>query len=100
MPISCGINVNLDNLQGTISTQVNSFISLSGTLGTPAGLAQVQSLLGPAITSITTQVQNLIPAIPTVRQSLRNDLASLAALPAGGTAALAGIAQFVQDYTG
>lgn len=100
MPISCGINVNLNNLQGTITSQLTGFLNLSGTLGTPAGLSSVQSLLGPAITSITTQVQNLIPAIPTVPQSLRNDLASLAALPAGGTAALAGIAQFVQDYTG
>jgi len=100
MPISCGINVNLNNLQGTIATQLNSFVNLSGTLGTPAGLTQVQSLLGTAVSSITTQFQNLIPEIPTVPQSLRNDLADLVALPAGSTAALAGIAQFVQDYTG
>ena len=98
--IKCGINLNLNNLQGEITSQLTGFINLSGTLGTPAGLAQVQSLLGPAITSITTQVQNLIPAIPVVPQSLRNDLASLVALPAGSPSALAGIAQFVQDYTG
>jgi hypothetical protein len=100
MPIACGINVNLNNLQGEIATRLNGFVNLSGTLGTPAGLTQVQSLLGTAITSITTQVQTLIPAVPVVPQSLRNDLASLFALPAGSTAALAGIAQFVQDYTG
>ena len=100
MAISCGINVNLNNLQGTIATQLGGFVNLSSTLGSPAGLAQVQSLLGPAVTGITSQFQNLLPAIPVVPQSLRNDLASLVALPAGSTSALAGIAQFVTDYTG
>ena len=100
MAISCGINVNLNNFQGTLATQINSFVNLSGALGTRAGLNSVQALLGPALTGITSQFQNLIPAIPVVPQSLRNDLASLVALPAGSPSALAGIAQFVQDYTG
>jgi len=98
--ISCGINVNLSNFQGALATQINVFGNLSGALGTPAGLTQVQALLSSSITSITTQFNNLIPAVPVVPQSLRNDLANLFALPAGSTAALAGIAQFVQDYTG
>lgn len=100
MAISCGINVNLNNLQGEIATQLNGFVNLSGALGTRAGLNSVQALLGPALTSITTQFNKLIPAVPTIPQSLRNDLASLVALPAGSPSALAGIAQFVQDYTG
>ena len=100
MAILCGINVNLNNLQGEIATQLNGFVNLSGALGTRAGLNSVQALLGPALTSITTQFNKLIPAVPTIPQSLRNDLASLVALPAGSPSALAGIAQFVQDYTG
>ena len=98
--IACGINVNLSNFQGELATRINVFGNLSGALGTPAGLTQVQALLSSSITSITAQVQNLIPAVPVVPQSLRNDLASLFALPTGSTAALAGIAQFVTDYTG
>ena len=98
--IKCGINLNLNNLQGEITSQLTGFVNISSILGTPAGLTQVQSLLNTAVTSITSQVQNLIPAVPAIPQSLRNDLAELAALPAGGTAALAKIAQFVQDYTG
>ena len=89
MAISCGINVDLNNLQGTITTQVNSFVNISSTLGSPAGLAQVQSLLGPALTGITSQFQTLLPAIPVVPQSLRNDLANLVALPTGSPSALA-----------
>ncbi len=98
--IACGINVNLNNFQSELATRINVFGNLSGALGTPAGLTQVQALLSSSITSITTQFNNLIPAVPVVPQSLRNDLANLFALPAGSTAALAGIAQFVQDYTG
>ena len=100
MAISCGINVNLNNLQGTITTDVATFVNLSSSLGSPAGLAQAQSLLGPAVTGSTAQFQNLIPATAVVPQSLRNDLNSLVALPAGSPSALAGIAQFVTDYTG
>ena len=98
--IKCGINLNLNNLQGEITSQLTGFVNLSSILGTPAGLTQVQSLLGTTVTSITSQVQNLLPAVPVIPQSLRNDLASLVALPAGSPSALAGIAQFVQDYTG
>ena len=72
--ISCGINVNLSNFQGALATQINVFGNLSGALGTPAGLTQVQALLSSSITSITTQFNNLIPAVPVVPQSLRNDL--------------------------
>ena len=53
--IACGINVNLNNFQSELATRINVFGNLSGTLGTPAGLTQVQSLLGTAVSSITTQ---------------------------------------------
>lgn len=101
--IKCGINLNLNNLQGEITSQLSGFVNLSGSLGSlgmPAGLTQIQSTLGTAVTSIKSKLESLIPEIPTIPQSLRNDLAELVALPAGGTEALAKMAQFVQDYTG
>jgi hypothetical protein len=100
MPIKCGINVNISNLQGEITSKLSGFVDLSGTLGTPAGLAAIKAQLASAIASIKGKFELLIPEIPTIPQSLRDDLATLAALPAGGVAALAKIAQFATDYLG
>jgi len=100
MPVKCGIDLNISNLQSEITSKLSGFVNLSGTLGTPAGLATIKAQLSGAITSIKGKVQALIPEIPTVPQSLREDLAALAALPVGGVAALAKIAQFATDYVG
>ena len=100
MPVKCGIDLNISNLQSEITSKLGGFVNLSGTLGTPAGLATIKAQLSGAITSIKGKVQALIPEIPTVPQSLREDLAALAALPVGGVAALAKIAQFATDYVG
>jgi|LWDU01.1.fsa_nt_gi hypothetical protein len=100
MAIKCGINLNLNNLQGEITSKLSGFVNLSGTLGTPAGLATIKADLESSILSIKGKFQALIPEIPTVPQSLRDDLAALALLPAGGAAALAKIAQFGEDYLG
>ena len=100
MPIKCGINVNINNLQGEITSKLSGFVDLTGTLGTPAGLAAIQAQIGSTITSIKGKFESLIPEIPTIPQSLREDLAALAALPAGGVAALAKITQFATDYLG
>jgi len=100
MPITCGIDLNINNLKGEITSKLSGFVNLSGTLGTPAGLAAIKAQLSGAITDITGKFQALIPEIPTIPQSLREDLDALAALPAGGVAALAKIAQFGEDYLG
>ena len=100
MPLKCGINLNINNLQGEITSKLSGFVDLSGTLGTPAGLALIKAQLDSAVTSIKGKFQVLIPEIPTLPQSLRDDLAALAALPAGGVAALAKVAQFAEDYLG
>jgi len=100
MPIKCGINLNISNLQGEITSKLSGFVDLSGTLGTPAGLAAIKAQLAGAIASIKGKFELLIPEIPTIPQSLRDDLAALAALPVGGIAALAKIAEFAQDYLG
>lgn len=98
--IKCGINLNLNSLQSELTSRMNVFVNLSGTLGTPAGLTAIRGTLATAITGITSKFNSMIPAIPTLPQSLRNDLADLFTLPAGSTAALGKIASFVQDYTG
>jgi len=100
MPVKCGIDLNISNLQSEITSKLSGFVNLSGTLGTPAGLATIKAQLTSNITSIKGKFEALIPEIPTVPQSLREDLSALAALPVGGVAALAKIAQFATDYIG
>jgi hypothetical protein len=100
MPLTCGIDLNINNLKGEITSKLSGFVNLSGTLGTPAGLAAIKATLEGAITSITGKLESLIPAIPIIPQSLREDLAALAVLPVGSVAALAKIAQFAEDYLG
>ena len=100
MPLTCGIDLNINNLKGEITTKLSGFVNLSGTLGTPAGLAAIKAQLEGAIVYIKGKLESLIPAIPVIPQSLREDLAALVALPVGSVAALAKIAQFAEDYAG
>ena len=100
MPLKCGINLNINNLQGEITSKLSGFVDLSGTLGTPAGLAAIKAQLAGAIAGIKGKFESLIPEIPSLPQSVRDDLAALAVLPAGGAAALAKIGAFAQDYLG
>ena len=100
MPLTCGIDLNINNLKGEITSKLSGFVNLSGTLGTPAGLAAIKAQLEGAIVDIKGKLESLIPAIPVIPQSLREDLAALVALPVGSVAALAKIAQFAEDYAG
>ena len=70
MPLKCGINVNINNLQGEITSKLSGFVNLSGTLGTPAGLAAIKAELASSIASIKGIFEALIPEIPTIPQSL------------------------------
>ena len=96
--LKCGCSENITNLQDEISSKIGGMADLSGTLGTKAGLTQVKSLLAPAITGIKSKFETLVPAVPTVHKSLRNDLNEIIAGEIGSTDTLAKTAQFVQDY--
>ena len=96
--LKCGCSENITNLQGEITSKVGGLKDLSATLGTPSGLASAKSLLAPAITSIKSKFETLVPAVPTVHKSLRNDLNEIIAGEIGSTDTLAKTAQFVQDY--
>jgi len=101
MAIACGINLSLSSLQSTITSKVTAFLDLSGALsGTVPGLVAAQAIFVSNMASIEADLFALLPEIPIVPQSLRDDLASLAALPAGGVAALAKVGQFATDYLG
>ena len=38
----CGINVNLNNLQGELQTRISGFLDLRGSLGGAAGIANLR----------------------------------------------------------
>ena len=95
MPLTCGINLNLNNFQGQINTQISALLNLN--LGTPAGLAALSASLNSALSTVTSQLSTLIPTIP-VLDSLRGALNELSALAFGSTAAVGKILSIVSDY--
>ena len=95
MPLTCGINLNLNNFQGQINTQISALLNLN--LGTPAGLAALSASLNSALSTVTSQLSALVPTIP-VLDSLRGALNELSALAFGSTAAVGKILSIVSDY--
>ena len=95
MPLTCGINVNLNNFQGQINTQISALLNLN--LGTPAGLAALSASLNSALSTVTSQLSALVPTIP-VLDSLRGALNELSALAFGSTAAVGKILSIVSEY--
>ena len=95
MPLTCGVTVNLNNFKGQAQAQINTFLNLN--LGTPNGLQVLAGTLGGALSTIGTSIASVIP-IPTIPQSLREDLASLAELPLASVAAAGKILNIVGDY--
>ena len=95
MPLTCGVTVGLNNLKIGAQTQINTFINLD--LGTPDGLLALAGTLGGALSTLGNSIASVIP-VPTIPQSLREDLAALAELPLASVAAAASIVNIVQDY--
>jgi len=95
MPLTCGVNINLNNLRGSLTDNLNVFLNIN--LGTPAGLAQLAGSLSGVITTLTTQIANVVVPAP-VLNSLRDALNELSALTFGSTAAVGKILSIVSEY--
>lgn len=98
----CGINVNLNNLQGELQTRISGFLDLRGSLGGAAGLANLTATLPTGLASIRSQVTSMVPAIPNVSGflSLRSELASLSIMSIGTPAALSKLASISSNFGG
>ena len=96
MPLTCGVTVNLNNLKGLAQTQINTFINLN--LGTPDGLNALAGQLSGALSSLGSSIASVIPPLPTVPLSLREELAALAALPLAGVAAAGKILSIAEEF--
>jgi hypothetical protein len=99
---TCGINVNLNNLQGELQTRISGFLDLKGSLGTAAGLDALAAKLPTGLASIKAQVTSMVPEIPNVSGflSLRSELASLSIMSIGTPAALSKLASISSNFGG
>jgi hypothetical protein len=99
---TCGINVNLNNLQGELQTKITGFLDLKGSLGTAAGLDALAAKLPTGLASIKAQVTSMVPEIPNVSGflSLRSELASLSIMSIGTPAALSKLASISSNFGG
>ena len=53
MPTTCGINVNMSLLKGQLTTSVDGFLNLKGSLGTPGGLGALSGVVSVSYTHLT-----------------------------------------------
>lgn len=96
MPLTCGVTVNLNNFKGLAQNQLNTFINLN--LGTPDGLNALAGQLGGALSSLGSSIAGVLPPLPTIPLSLREELTALAALPLAGIAATGKILSIAEEF--
>jgi len=96
MPLTCGVTVNLNNFKGLAQNQLNTFINLN--LGTPDGLNALAGQLGGALSSLGNSIAGVLPPLPTVPLSLREELAALATLPLASVAAAGKILSIAEEF--
>ena len=96
MPLTCGVTVNINNFKGLAQNQLNTFINLN--LGTPDGLNALAGQLGGALSSLGRSIAGVLPPLPSIPLSLREELAALAALPLAGVAAAGKILSIAEEF--
>ena len=96
MPLTCGVTVNINNFKGLAQNQLNTFINLN--LGTPDGLNALAGQLGGALSSLGSSIAGVLPPLPSIPLSLREELAALAALPLASVAAAGKILSIAEEF--
>ena len=96
MPLTCGVTVNINNFKGLAQNQLNTFINLN--LGTPDGLNALAGQLGGALSSLGSSIAGVLPPLPSIPLSLREELAAIAALPLAGVAAAGKILSIAEEF--
>ena len=98
---TCGINVNINSLQGELKTQISGFLDLKGSLGGAAGLAALAVALPIGLAGLKGKVTSMVPEISINANltSLRDELGILSGLSLGSTAALAKLASITNKFS-
>ena len=60
----CGLNISSSNLTGELTSQVEGFLNLSGTLGKKTGISSLSGILGGGLSSIQGLFSGMLPSIP------------------------------------
>lgn len=95
MPLSCNVNVNLNNLRGSLESNLSTLLSLN--LGTPAGLAAVAATVATAFDDIGAGIVSAIDeVVPDI--SIRDELDTLSKLAETPLAAAEKAASLVGDF--
>ena len=94
---TCGINVSMSSMQGVLSTKVDGFLNLKGSLGKPGGIGALSGVLSGGLDGIKGSVTGMLPQVPLSTSgfsSLRSDLGSVV-----GSAG-SGLTGFLTKYAG
>ena len=94
---TCGINVNMSSMQGVLSTKVDGFLNLKGSLGKPGGIGALSGVISGGLDGIKASVTGMLPQIPistSAFSSLRTDLQAVVGSAGGG------LTGFLTKYAG
>jgi len=83
MPSLCGVATSLTGLKDGIAGHLNTVLSLSGFVGTPAGLVTLQGAITGIVATAKGSVLSLLPQVPFSSEflSLRDQIGAIAQLP-------------------
>jgi len=97
---TCGLDININNMSGTLETTIDSFLNLSGTIGKITGINALDGILGPGLSAIKDKVTSILPAVPnsTGNQSLLGD--DLGSIMGSVNDFASGIGGFLNKYAG
>ena len=95
MPLSCNVNLNLNNLRGSLESNLSTLLSLN--LGTPAGLAAVAAVVTTAFDDIGAGIVSAIDkVVPDI--SIREELDALSKLAETPLAAAEKAGELIGDF--
>ena len=97
MPTTCGISVNMNSLQGVLTSQVSGFLNLKGSLGTIGGIGALSGVVSGGLDGIKASVTAMIPEIPISTSAFSSLRTDLQAIVGGASSELTG---FLTKYAG
>ena len=94
---TCGINVSMSSLQGVLSTKVDGFLNLKGSLGKPGGIGALSGVISGGLDGIKGSVTGMLPTIPLSTSGFSSLRTDLQAIVGGASSELTG---FLTKYAG
>ena len=98
----CGINTNIDSLQGNITSLTDSLTAAAtdASKGIGASITTLSATLTAGMDTITTDIQGMIPAIPEIPTNLQTEMTALLDISVLDPIALSTQVQYINDTFG